>query len=287
VFLQPPSCTQISKTSFEIIHLLKTLTMPNHLLSLPTELLDQILSTLPIPSLLSFSSASQQARALATSNLHRLSLGIAPLHSSTKSASPHDIWLRIPNATTYSYLTLLNLQSALVSSILTRHDSVLQHLELSVWCLTVPIAEAIANLGALRSLSIRIESGICARRSCKSLEREEQYRAWTLLSSEKCDLRYRLTALRVEDADLGTEQLAGILGESRGFKELWLNRCRFVGKEFWGWLGGEWKGRDGLRILDVSDCGGVLGEEAADAVGRLRGLQASLSTVFGWYRDRR
>jgi hypothetical protein len=151
----------------------------------------------------------------------------------------------------------------------------LQHLELSVWCLTLPIAEAIAQLGALRSLSIRIESGAYGRRSCKLLEKEQQDKAWTLLSSEKCVWRPRLTALRIEDAELGTEQLAGILGETRCCRELWLNRCRFIGREVWGWLGAEWKGRDGLSILDVSDCGGVLGEEAVDAVGRSRGLQVS------------
>jgi hypothetical protein len=285
--LQPSSYTQVSKTSFELIHLLKTLTMPKHLLSLPTELLDQVLSALPIPSLLAFSSTSQHARILARNNLHSLSLGIAPLHSSSFSTSPYDIWLRIPNANSYPYLTLLNFQSALVSSTLTRHGSMLQHLELSVWALTVPIAEAIANLAALQSLSIRIESGGYARRSCKSFEREKQHKAWTLLSSEKCVWRSRLMALRIEDADLGTEQLAGILGGATRCRELWLNRCWFIGKEVWGWLGGDWKGRDVLRILDVSDCGGVLGEEAVDAIGRLKGLQVSPPIVFGWYEDRR
>jgi hypothetical protein len=254
----------------------------SNLLTLPTELLNRILSTLPVPSLLSFSSTGQQARTLANSNLHDLSLGIQPLCSYTASRTPYDIWLRIPDAHTYSYLTLLNFQSALVNSILARHGLMLQHLELSVWALTVPIAEAIAHLGALRSLSIRIESGVYRRglsRSCRSLEREEQHKAWELLS-KKAVWRSRLTALRIEDADLGTEQLAILLGDSRCCRELWLNRCRFIGKEVWEWLRSEWHGRDKLKILDVCDCGGVLGDAAIDAVGKMKGLQVSHSYIM-------
>ncbi|KAF1942154.1 hypothetical protein EJ02DRAFT_346160 [Clathrospora elynae] len=250
--------------------------MSSNLLSLPSELLSQILARLPMRSLLKFAETSRRAHFLANANLHTLSLGIHTLSGSSEvSKHPYDVWLRIPDAHTYDYMTLLSFQSALLRSILLRHDSVLQTVTLSIWTLTTKTAEAIARLIALRSLSIRIEGGaygLNVPRSHMAIERVEQRKAWSLLSS-KAVWRSRLYTLRLENADLNTEQLVDMLRETRCCAELWLSWCRFVGKELWKFLG-EWRGNRALRVLGLAECGGVLSEATLGVIGGLGGLQS-------------
>ncbi|KAI4945428.1 hypothetical protein J4E86_009315 [Alternaria arbusti] len=256
-----------------------------HLLDLPTEILNHILTPLPTSSLLRFSETSRHARILANANLHTLSLGIAPLApaffkyldpSITSTKKPYDIWLRIPQAKSYEYLTLHNFQSALVTSILKRHGTMLQHLNISVWALALPMAKAITSLRALRTFSLRIESGVRyvrgIPRSRIAIEREEQGKAWDVLTESAAEWSGRLTVVRLENCDVRAEQLAVLLKESRGCKELGLNRCRYLGREMWTSLG-DWEGRAKLKMLDVAECGGLLGDEATEVVGRLDGLQ--------------
>ncbi|KAI4703282.1 hypothetical protein J4E81_002160 [Alternaria sp. BMP 2799] len=186
-----------------------------HLLDLPTEILNQILTPLPTSSLLRFSETSRHARVLANANLHTFSLGIAPLAPAffkyldpaitTSTANPYDIWLRIPQARSYEYLTLHNFQSALVTSILKRHGTMLQHLNISVWALTLPMAKAITSLRALRTFSLRIESGVRyvrgIPRSRIAIEREEQGKAWEVLTESAVEWSGRLTVVRLENCD--------------------------------------------------------------------------------------
>ena len=203
--------------------------MPIHLLDLPTEIISQILAPLPTSSLLRFSETSHHARTLANANLHTLSLGIAPptlsrpkllnidqtsepaSTTSNSTKSPYSIWLQIPKAQTYEYRTLFNFQSALVTSILKRHGTMLQHLEISVWALTLPMAKAIKGLRALRTFSLRIESGVRyvrgVSRSRIAVEREEQGKAWEVLTESAPEWSGRLTTLRLENCDVRAEQL--------------------------------------------------------------------------------
>lgn len=264
--------------------------MPIHLLDLPTEIISQILAPLPTSSLLRFSETSHHARTLANANLHTLSLGIAPptlsrpkllnidqtseptSTTSNSTKSPYSIWLQISKAQTYEYWTLFNFQSALVTSILKRHGTMLQHLEISVWALTLPMVSAIENLRALRRFSLRIERIIGGRRSCVAVKREEQEKAWELLTKSTPVWSRRLMALKLENCDLKVDQLAILLKESRDCEELGLDRCRYFGKGLWTWLM-EWEGTGKLKVLNVADCGGQLGDVSRMAMGKLNGLQ--------------
>ncbi|KAG9187746.1 hypothetical protein G6011_05617 [Alternaria panax] len=264
--------------------------MTTHLLDLPTEILNQILTSLSTSSLLRFSETSHHARTFVNANLRTLSLGIAPLNPPffnllehdqsinktigiTSTKRPYAIWLRIPKAQVDEYWALLNFQSALVTSILKRHGAMLQNLEISVWALTLPMARAIANLRALRRFSLRIERAVNGPRSRIAVEREEQGRAWELLTKSTPVWSCGLMRLELENCDLETEQLAALLKDSWRCEELGLDLCRYLGKSLWTWLM-EWKGRDKLRVLDVSHCGGTLGGEARTAMGKLDGIKS-------------
>ncbi|KNG47326.1 hypothetical protein DDE82_000896 [Stemphylium lycopersici] len=284
--------------------------MSPHLLSLPTEILNHILCPLPLQSLLRFSETCLQARDLANASLHTLSLGIAPLcpfksiltipslpptpptsinssSSASTSAStssstappsqPYAIWFRIPSPSSHTYLTLLTFQSALVTSILLRHGTMLQTLHLSIWALTVPLASALRSLTALKSLSLRIESGSHGRgvpRSCRAVERDQQAKAWVELTEREVPPSWsqRLVVLRLENAGVGARQLGRLLAETRACREVVLDGCRYLGSEFWHLLR-QWEGRSALEVLEVAGCGGILGEGAVGAIGELEGLE--------------
>jgi hypothetical protein len=252
--------------------------MVNQLLELPPELITQILAFLPVRTLLKFSETSHYARFLANSNLHTLNLGIPAIRDRSLIKDTSDkIHVRIKGAFNYDYTTLLNFHNALIQSILLRHADTLRTLDLSLWTLTQPIAETIAELSALRSLSIRVEEDIFARavpRNCMAWERREQDKAWTVLA-RTATWKDRLRVLRLENAELTTEQLAALLCQSRWCGALQLSRCRFIGKELWRFLGRDWAGRSCLQRLVLDETGGVLDEKAFEAIVTLSGLRVS------------
>lgn len=254
--------------------------MQGRLLELPDELLAHIISLLPIRALLKFSEVTKYARSIAVSNLHTLSLGIQPIraHRSIKS-SDCEFRVRIPDAQTYDYTTLLTFHNALFKSILMRHAATLRTVNLSIWTLTRSIAETIANLGALRHLSIKVEDDRYARavpRSQIAAERLEQSKAWDLLGQTAL-WQERLQSLKITTADLTISQFAGLLSNSRRCREVSLSGCRFIGRELWQFLGQDWDGRGALQTLHVAECSGCLDEKALSAISGISGLQVCLS----------
>ncbi|KAH9868418.1 hypothetical protein J1614_007490 [Plenodomus biglobosus] len=253
-----------------------SVTMARSLLDLPPELLYQILSLLPVRSLLKFSQTSRLSRTLANSSLHTLSLAIRPVRSRAAANNcEQKHCVRVPNANVYDYGMLLTFHNALLTSVVTRYADAMQALDLSIWTLTVPIANAVSNLFALRSLSIRVEDDLYARavpRSSIALEKEEQDKAWDLLG-QNAVWKHRLQRLKIQNADLTTEQLARLLERSRCCKELWLSGCKCISKDVWVFLGNEWEGRTTLHRLHVAECGWPLDEESLEAISGLTGLQ--------------
>lgn len=191
----------------------------------------------------------------------------------------HDkIWVRIPDAHTYEYSTLHKFNTALVCSILLRHGNMLQTVDLSLWALTLPIANAIADLPALRNLSISIEDDIYARavpRSLIALERFEQCAAWNQLVKNAV-WKNRLRILQIKTADVTTPQLARLLKGNYRCQELCLSGCDSVGQELWAFLSSEWRGVAALRTLVVVECGGILDETTVEMIGKLSQLQVCI-----------
>lgn len=263
--------------------------MSPHILSLPAEILSQILSLLPVCSLLRFSQTSRYSHTMATANLRALSLGIAPYqtHLPSKSlphtsSSSYESWLQIPDPAAYTYNTLSNFQSALVSTLLSRHAAMLQHIDLSIWSLSVATANALRSLHALKTLALRFDSesrGRSVRRAHIAAERAEQCKAWEVLAQSPPVWSHRLRVLKLQNADLSTEQLGTLLAESGECKEVVLERCRGLGRELWVFLR-SWRGRERLRVLELRECGGSIGEEAVRAIGGLERLEVPFSFCF-------
>ncbi|KAH7402446.1 hypothetical protein BKA66DRAFT_544597, partial [Pyrenochaeta sp. MPI-SDFR-AT-0127] len=185
------------------------------------------------------------------------------------------IWVRILDVRTYEYSILFKFNTALVRSIILRHRNMLQTVDLSLWTLTVPIAEVIARLTALRSLSIMLEDNLYARavpQSYMASEHQEQRRAWKQLV-QNAVWRDELHTLHVESANITTSQLSKLLQGNHRCREIQLRRCRYVGNELWMFLSKEWQGSAALRTLIVADCGGVMNVATMNMIRRLNGLQ--------------
>ncbi len=198
--------------------------------------------------------------------------------STQKNNDSDTIWVRINEAHMYDSRSLLRFHDALFGSILHRHGQVLQHLHLCLWTLTPSVAQSIAKLSALRTLSIKIETNQHTQpilRHCRLKERTEPDKGWNILATNAA-WTHHLRALKLENADLKHSHLSALLQNTRICRELSLQNCQFIGNELWTMLhSSTWQGRATLQHLAVGQCGGLLDERALTAIGQLHGLQVS------------
>lgn len=259
--------------------------MPLSLFDLPTELLLQILSTLPTNPLLRFAQTSHYARKLAYSNLHVLFVAISPSCRSSwydklipaacspklpshPDYNPHKLLIRIPQAWEFDYPTLLTFHNKIIASILHRHASTLKKVDLTLWTLSVPIAKALANLPALRDLSIRIESIQLSPRAYLALQRREECEAWGLLASTPAFLS-QICSLGIENAQVDVHQLRALVSEIETLKELRLSKCNMLTSSIWNV-----SNLTCLRHLCITDCVNMrVDETALETISRMHKLQ--------------
>lgn len=195
-----------------------------------------------------------------------------------KVHDPHRASIHIPDATTYSYTTLTDFQSALTCSILTRHAVGIRHSELSIWALTVPIAKALAELTALQSLTITIAKCPHVRlvpRSCILSQRKEEKKAWAILAKSETVFA-RLKNLKVEGAELDIRSLVGIL-QGSPCRTVSLSKCNVIGRELWDVVRNEWTGWTKLESFCVSECGGILDHSTLSSLSAMKNLKVSVS----------
>ncbi|KAF1365996.1 hypothetical protein EJ07DRAFT_51940, partial [Lizonia empirigonia] len=252
------------------------------LLDLPSELLFQMLATLPTKSLLRFARTCHYARSLAYSNLHTLSLAIFPSHRSSFKKPPshpdHDPYkmlIRIHQAWRFDYPTLLSFHNKLIATISHRHACTLQKLELTLWTLSMPIAQALAALPALHHLSIRIETMQYAPRPHRASQRLEEQTSWTHLAASPA-FASQLGTLHIDNANLSFSHLATLLAATHHLRALRLARCDVLTSQLeTPWLLGAPRAAHtlphpaplaaiskmpSLQVLDLQGCRGLDGE---------------------------
>ncbi|KAK0628074.1 hypothetical protein DIS24_g10826 [Lasiodiplodia hormozganensis] len=210
----------------------------------------------------------------------------------------------IPQASELRPHTLLAFHTALTSSILNRYCMSMRHLELSIWALTPPVADALAGLKNLRTLCLRIEDpfgrgflrrwiinwGSTVDDDDDDREDEAEHRGPRRLPSlyralpeagsgtewnKFADAWSWLETLRLVGAEVSDWQLCQILKRNVSLKELWLKKCPEVGGELLKFLDEEWEGRSSLQTLGLVDCdlAGEINAETVTHVGNLPNLQ--------------
>ncbi|KAF2031254.1 hypothetical protein EK21DRAFT_63569 [Setomelanomma holmii] len=243
------------------------------LLELAPELLFQILSNVPVNSRLRFSQCCQYAHSLANASLQTLKLDFGGIYEWTEKStcdSRNKILIQVPDANRYDFTTLLNLHSALLPSILGRYHLALQHLDLKLWTLTVPMAKAISVLPALQSLSIKLVEDLRIRKlSRKCLN--HQHDAWQILA-QSAVWKNKLRSLSINKADLLMPHLVLLLQGNHSCRELRVKYCDSLGSELWKFLENDWDG-NALEILELADCGSLVTEEALNSIATFRKLK--------------
>jgi hypothetical protein len=153
-----------------------------------------------------------------------------------KNESPDKMIILTEDAQRYDYETMINFHSALLRFIMKRHQRSLQNLDISVWTLTVPMAEIIPQLSALRSLSITIQETIYAR-TAQRKNSVVQTTAWQMLAGSN-DWNASLRQLRINNADITEPQLFQLLWRHVQCQELSINNCHAIGEALWDFFGG-------------------------------------------------
>jgi hypothetical protein len=197
------------------------------------------------------------------------------IRPSDEHRCPYKINFRVSEAHTYEFDTLVNFNSALLSSILTRYSSALQTLDISIWTLTTTVANAISKLAVLQSLSITLEELAPHRTGV-----DVQSKAWQDIAGPNV-WSGRLRSLKIQNAELHPSQLIDILGNNPCCGALEVTNCNAIGRALWEFLGGDWEGQASLRVLTISDCGSSVDEEVLTTIGKLKGLQVRTSPRTG------
>lgn len=265
---------------------------------LPPELLIQVLTYLPIRSLLQFSETSRFSHKLAVTSLHTLNLGVYPsrvarsLGDIAASSDPSDrsISLLIPDVEALSESALFAFHSKLISTLLHRHSTSLRHLTLRLWTLSPAIAAALVQLSGLRSLTLRIDNPFgnaqrasrspspASRRPVAGFHAAEERIAWLALAHPWPSLR----ELRIDGGDGSVAMLQALLTANPRLDALWIADCPRIDPELFVFLTAEWEGRARLKELGFEGCHG-LEMEHLDMVGGMESLQVGyffLSNVF-------
>lgn len=256
--------------------------MPTHIFDLPPELLIQILSSLSTNPLLRFAQTSQYARSLAYSDLQNLSLAVYPSHRSSwhnklfatqhKPKYDRSKTIQIPRAWDFEYSTLLKFHSKIIASILERHAFALQRLELTLWTISLPIAQALASLPVLRELTIRIEATHSVPRSYINPQRREERQAWDLLASNPASM-HQMHTLKIENAEVTVGQISGLLSGTERLQELRLRKCDMLTSSIWST-----PELQNLHHLSITDCINVhVASPALDAISKMHRLKVRQS----------
>jgi hypothetical protein len=224
------------------------------------------------PSSRSLSSSRRRSLATKRSQFHMLDR--RDNQATTNSKMIHKTTIRIYNAYSYGYTTLISFQSALLSSILARYCNSLQNIDITLWALTAPMAKAISELSALRFLSVRIQEPYFTKKSLQESCKAAQLAAWQILATSAARAG-RLLSLEIENAAITDSFLFRLLENNPCCRELRLRKCTFISKVLWDFLGMNWKGRDALQTLVVADCGGMLNIATLEVIGKLRRLEVS------------
>ncbi|KAJ8117997.1 hypothetical protein OPT61_g929 [Boeremia exigua] len=156
----------------------------------------------------------------------------------------------------------------MVASLLVRHASTLQKLDLTLWTLSLPIAQAITTLPALRDFSLRLESAQAVPRAYTSMLRKEERTAWALLAATP-EWTHSLRALRIENTGISVQQLLSLIEGAARLRDLRLSSCDMLTSSMW-----DASLFRKLSCLSVTDCANVhVTETAVGVISKMQRLQ--------------
>ncbi|KAI9838560.1 MAG: hypothetical protein M1819_004869 [Sarea resinae] len=205
---------------------------------LPPEILQEVLSYLPIPSLLSYGQTSKSNHALQFIALRSLHLGvfhtkISSLVSSMTSprlSVPPPVCIILPRKDTTFKPDVIHAQNQLVRTVISRYRTPLRELDLAIWELEESTAEALAGMQNLRRLSLRLDHPHIRHRDVT--RRDWDVATPSTLWNHFKDCFGRLESLVLERSGITDYQLGQIIRHNPRMRELKLHKCFGLGVEF-------------------------------------------------------
>ena len=213
--------------------------------NLPPEILREILSYLPISSLLSFGETCGYHHALQGISLNRLKLGVFPtrynglislVESTSDLDTTHNVQIILRRRKTRTKSTVIFNQNLTISRILHKYGRSLQHLEMALWDVKPPMAESLLKCHNLQSLSIRLDhsntrwADLGRSFWCES----PGSTVWNYFYARPGDepVFGRLKSLNLERSGITDYQLLMILHENPAISKLRLQKCLTLTDDF-------------------------------------------------------
>jgi hypothetical protein len=217
--------------------------------SLPPEVTHEILSYLPISSLLAFSETSHSSHSIALSAFNTLHIGIyhtkiASLISSISRStstdskpSTHNVPIILCKREARDKHQIIRSQTSKLVDIISRHAPTLRSLEVSAWALEQDLADVLVTMPNLRTLAVRLDHPTVrhARVPKSFWDVSPLSPVWNTLSDQRKNGRApfgRLESLTLERSGITDHQLLQLLQRNPRIKELKLQKCLTITDEF-------------------------------------------------------
>ncbi len=258
------------------------------LTSLPPELTREIMSYLPVRSLLSFGLTCKNNHAIQAVSLCTLQLGvfhsrlngmISLIESSSKHSSTHSVPVILHRHESRSKQEIIRRQNSIVQAVVSRYRHTLRDLEVVVWDLTEPTSAALAQLCNLRRLSLRFDHPHTRHRDLDRSfwDAAPRSTAWNHFAAPRGKGKSlgRLESLNLERSGITDYQLQQILECNPRLTELRLQKCLSLTEETFEYLARREVGKR-LEVLHFTQTGSEdIDERVLKHIAKLSNLKAS------------
>lgn len=218
-------------------------------LSLPPEIIREILDYLPIKSLLNFGLTSKNNYAIQQCSLSRLRLGVFPsklagmislMEATENPCFTHCAHVVLPKCQARTKEMVIRNQNIIVNDVVCKYRQTLKDLEISIWDFQESVAGSVARLKSLRRLSIRLDHPHIRHSNVDQSFWENPLcsTAWNSLylrSGSKSALG-RLQSLNLERAGITDYQLQRILENNPRILDLRVRKCLLLGVKTFAYL---------------------------------------------------
>ena len=259
--------------------------------SLPNEIAQEVLSYLPIRSLHSFALTSRASSALARTSLRTLALGVFHTRVSglisfmdvpTRSSASHAVSITLPKNDAKTRQQIVRNQNAVAAKVLREHGQSIRELELVLWELEKPLADALAAMPNLRRLSLRFDHSHTRH---AGLDRTYWDVAptgtvWNLLSTscEGENLLGRLESLTLERSGINDYQLEQLIERNPNLTELRLQKCLALTEDFFEYLGRSPIAKRLKKLYITSNDSDAMDERVLKHISKLSALKVGVTS---------
>lgn len=212
--------------------------------SLPPELIREVISYLPIASLLAFGLTSKEHHAIQCCSLFTLRLGVFPsrlagmmslMEAAADTSSIHSVQMVLPKTQTRTKDMIIRTQNAVVQKVVDKHRQNLRDLEIALWDLQKPSACAVSRLVNLRRLSIRLDHPHTRHANVDRdfWEISPMSTVWNTFFARPDERKVfgRLQSLHLERAGITDYQLQQVLKNNPMISDLRLRKCLVLTRE--------------------------------------------------------